>query len=226
MDLDKEILDKYSNRLNNLKFLIINISQGVCSANWRMAPKKWRIKDYDLYYGMNLSNSIAANSEMVAMKLDINIMRLVSYYLLRNDPIDCSILERGAWKKEKDVVSLEQSGKDAAEKHNVENDKDYEENKQAIYSIIDFAKRNKVKIIFYAPPAFKSYREHLNKKQWDKGVRLMKTIECDNNNCLYFDWIDDNSFTESDFYNADHLNKMGAKKLTSKINEVIEECIK
>lgn len=43
------------------------------------------------------------------------------------------------------------------------------------------------------------------------------------NNCDYYNLIDDSNFIEKDFYDADHLSEIGAKKLSKLISSKIEK---
>jgi hypothetical protein len=49
----------------------------------------------------------------------------------------------------------------------------------------------------------------------------MLHIEKENENVYYYNFINDNDFLENDFFDADHLNELGAMKFTKKIDDVI-----
>ena len=43
------------------------------------------------------------------------------------------------------------------------------------------------------------------------------------NDSIYYNFLTDKSFIAEDYYDADHLNEIGAKKLTLKIDSIINE---
>jgi hypothetical protein len=43
------------------------------------------------------------------------------------------------------------------------------------------------------------------------------------NNCIYLNLLEDQSYTEADFYDADHLSPTGAYKFSLIMNNLIEK---
>jgi hypothetical protein len=50
----------------------------------------------------------------------------------------------------------------------------------------------------------------------------MIKIERENENVYYYNFLDDNDFVEDDFFDADHLNELGAMKFTKKVDSAIK----
>ena len=71
------------------------------------------------------------------------------------------------------------------------------------------------------PPAFKTYLKELNKRQLDLTIETAQGLASDYKNCVYLNLIKDTSFEAKDFYDADHLNEIGAKKLSLIVNNLI-----
>ena len=44
-----------------------------------------------------------------------------------------------------------------------------------------------------------------------------------NKSIYYFDLLKDKSFKANDYFDADHLNEIGAKKLTMKLDSIIHK---
>jgi predicted metallo-beta-lactamase superfamily hydrolase len=88
-------------------------------------------------------------------------------------------------------------------------------------SIIQLAKKNKAVVIFFTPPAYYTYRENLNSDQLEKSIKAISKIAKEYNNTFYINYMYDKKFVKSDFYDADHLNEIGAKKLTKLLNNLI-----
>jgi hypothetical protein len=63
----------------------------------------------------------------------------------------------------------------------------------------------------------------MNKAQIDFTVRTAAQEASKNDNCIYLNEFADTSFKAGDFFDADHLNEIGARKLSLLINETILE---
>jgi hypothetical protein len=79
---------------------------------------------------------------------------------------------------------------------------------------ISLSRKHNVRLIFFTPPAFESYRRHLNREQLDTMTKTMCSIAGNNSNCIYMNLLSDSSFVATDYYDADHLSETGAKKLS------------
>ena len=88
-------------------------------------------------------------------------------------------------------------------------------------SIAIFAERRRTRLIIITPPAFESYRTNLSEEQLSRTINAATKIEQNHSNCMYFNFMDDKSFTAGDFYDADHLNETEARKFTLMIDSII-----
>lgn len=128
--------------------------------------------------------------------------------------------------KAKDLVD---TGKAAAERHSyilhdAKNQIVMKENMAYLDSIIRWSEQHDVKVLFFTPPAFKTYREHLNKEQLNLTIETINYLVLNHDNCCYLNMLADTNFVARDFYDADHLSEIGAKKLSLFINKTIENC--
>ena len=73
------------------------------------------------------------------------------------------------------------------------------------------------------PPAYQSYRDNLNKEQLNKAIALTNKLCATSNNCTYFNLLDDSRFVAGDYYDADHLSEIGAKKLSIFLDKIVIE---
>jgi hypothetical protein len=221
LDWDFEILKKYSSNWSSLEHILIPISYSSLFTKLDISIESWRVKNYYIYFRIHKSNKLTDYSETFSNKQNINIKKIYTYYILGHSNITCSKLGWGSnfnSKKGKDLIV---TGKMAAQRHNtVKNDK-YIENVNIIKSIIDFAKIRGVKVIFFTPPCYYTYVKCLNSKRLNFVVNTMSEINREYKNVLYVNLLSNKSFLAEDFYDADHLNELGAKKLTLKIDSLI-----
>ena len=71
-------------------------------------------------------------------------------------------------------------------------------------------------------PNCKTYYTNLNKVQLQLMNQNINKIIKKDNNVYYKSFLLDSSFYKEDFINSDHLNEMGAKKLTEKLEILIK----
>ncbi|WP_019671458.1 hypothetical protein [Eudoraea adriatica] len=219
INLDYEILKKYKNNWEALEYLMIPIDYFTLFSRMRNGVEYWRVKNYNLYYDIQLSSKLSENSELLSINLKSNIKRVVSYYLLNKTPITCSKLGYGnIYVKSKDLA---ETGKTAAIRHTTKDFSKLNETIKILEEIIDWASINNTKIIFYTTPAYTTYVSNLDADQLELTINTINKLVEKNTNCSYFNLLEDSDFYASDFSDADHLNQEGAKKLSMKLNELI-----
>jgi hypothetical protein len=80
--------------------------------------------------------------------------------------------------------------------------------------------RNNITPILFTSPTYQEYNKYLDKSVINNNIKEIKKI-CEKYNIEYLDFMNSNTFEKNDFYNADHLNKKGAKKLSKILNYLI-----
>ena len=227
LDLDYEIFNKYQSNFDNLKIIVLSVSYYAIWGRLKTGPEFWRIKNYALYYGID-TKSLTDHSELLNGKLGINIQRLYKYYFEKKDDIVCSKLGWGTTFKSEIVNDLEETGKSAVLRHTFknlyspENIRSFEESMEILNSFAEFCNQKNVRMILLATPTYHTYREKLNKEQLNKMVETMDRFVAEHDNCRYINWSDNPDFVTEDFFDADHLNEKGAKKLSEKLATCID----
>lgn len=220
LDIDYEILNKYKNHFDSLQYLVIPISYFSLFTQLESTEEAWRIKNYTIYYGLKISSRYSDYFELSSNKLETTLERLKQFYIDGKTNISSSKLGWGDLNS-KSQQNLEKTGREAAERHTEEIDIFLDENLNILRSIIDLAEERKIVVIFYTPPAYQTYVELLDSNQLNRTYETMYELDRKYDNVIYVNFLTDNIFTEKDFYNADHLNNIGAEKLTKKINQII-----
>jgi len=221
INLDIEILKKYRNNWKELKTIIIPIDYFTLFARLSKGKEKWRIKNYNLYYGMNLSNSLSNNLEIMNFSYKTNFKRIVSYYSQNKTSITCS--ELGFGTNYKGNVDLIESGNTAALRHTKKDLPYLKESINILNEILYFASKNNIEVIFYTSPAYKTYVSNLNEKQLNLTINKITELADKNINCTYINLLEDIRFSSNDFRDADHLNPRGAKKLSEILDKLISD---
>jgi hypothetical protein len=167
------------------------------------------------------SNKIADYMELFSNKLKINLKRINNYYIKGQSNIFCSNLGWGTGYSSKIKIDIDEAGKISAKRHTKSDNKYVAENLGVLNKIVEFAKNKGIKVLLFTPPAYKSYVDNLDSTQLNTTINAIISIDKEFDNVTYYNFIWDTTFVESDFYDADHLNEIGASKLTKKINSLI-----
>lgn len=223
LDYDFEILKKYHNRWSKLKCIAIPISYFSLFSRLETGVESWRVKNYTIYYGIATSDKFINYSEVLNNNLSVNLRRIFSYYMQGNSHISCSNLGWSLNYNFKNKRDLNATGIAAAKRHSKKDDKNFKENVSVLNLIIEFAKNKGVEVFFYTPPAYHTYTENLDSIQLDQTINTLINISNKYDNVTYHNFLLDSSFSEIDFFDADHLDEIGAKKLTSKIDTLINQ---
>ena len=109
------------------------------------------------------------------------------------------------------------TGKAAAKRHTKKQKSFFNENVAIVNEIISLAKSKKARVIYYTSPAYKTYVSQLNKQQLQRTFTTITNIASSNINVKYFNFLSDKSFDAKDFFDADHLNEIGAEKFSKKL---------
>jgi len=229
LNYDFEILKKYQDQFKNLKTIILPISYFTLFGKLEAGSESWRVKNYIIYYDLNSSKSLIDYSEVLSNRINVNIKRIASYYVLGNSTISCTDLGWGTSYNSKNARDLAETGKTASKRHTMEDinsdkyQQIFQENIFILESIIQWSNKNNVNVLLLTPPAFETYRQNLNQEQLKITINTTSEICSRYENCIYENLLSDINFVALDFFDADHLSEIGAKKLSELINEKISE---
>lgn len=212
LDLDNELLQIYKEKLTNLKTVIIPISYASLFESLETDVEKWRLKNYILYYGFENKYHFTDNFETLNHDILLNIKKVINHYVLNKSFITSSNLGWGTNFSSKDHQKFD--GNFTAKKHTVNNFRLFEANLKSLHKIIELCQKKKVKILFITTPTDVSYYKNVNQIQLLKTTNTINELVKKNPNCEYINLLDSEKFLATDFHDADHLNEIGAKKLS------------
>lgn len=96
----------------------------------------------------------------------------------------------------------------------------FSENELVVDSFLKILKKKNIVPIILTPPVYSTYSKFINKAKMDKNIKAIKAI-CDKYNSKYLNYFEDTTFVKTNFYDNDHLNFIGAEKLSKRINDLI-----
>ncbi|MBL4663205.1 MAG: hypothetical protein JKY22_06550 [Flavobacteriaceae bacterium] len=223
LDIDYTYLQYYIHNLPELKTVVLRLSYTTLFEKLGETNEDWRSKNYTIYYPFNSSNKLVYHSEVLSVKFKNNVSELCDYYLKTDMPIEWNQLGWGTELAEEKVIDLDKAGERAAARHTIENHEFLPELKSTLDLFIRLCEENNINVILFTAPAFDTYREHLDKNQYQTMMSIGEKMDNKYLNCRYFNFIDDSLFLEEDFYDADHLNPKGAKKMSLLMNTLVNQ---
>ena len=223
LNFDYDIFHHY--QFESLKTIVLPISYFSLWENLRNGPESWRVKNYIVYLDLD-SKLMADHSEVLSNRVNINLKRLALYYIFGETNVICSQLGWGTNFKSEYARDLIETGKNRANKNtydinSVKFQNIFNDNKQLLNIFIKECEKRNIRLLLLNPPAFKTFRNNLKTKQLQITVETSEEFASAYDNCKYLNLIDHSNFIAEDFYDADHLSEMGAKKLSKLINEKI-----
>ena len=221
IDYDFEILKKYESKWGQLKYIVIPMDYFTLFSKISNGNETWRTKNYVIYYGINIEGNLRDNFEILSFKSDVTLRRILAYYISNKPSLTSSNLGFGQFGIESQ--DLKKSGETAARRHKMSSEINFIDNQKVVREIIAFASREDAKVVFYSSPAYHTYVSQLDKNQLEMTSETVKDFVSNNSNCSYFNFLEDSSFAANDFSDADHLNESGAKKLSLKFRNILED---
>lgn len=224
LDIDYAIFHEKTNKLEKLEWVVINLSYGRPFNILKNSAEKWRYKNYNIYYDIDLDYIPADYSEILSNDAKTAYRKWAEYYLHSSNKLDCDSLGFSAnFDQPKDTLAFIKKSIEAAKRHSNSDWSHLNDNLGKVQSIIDEAKKRNINVLLFLPPADIAYRENLDTKQLEKDRMILKEFAQKNSNCFSLDLLENSNFNRNDFFDPDHLNNHGATKLTSLINAFINE---
>lgn len=219
-DLDLAILNKFEKNWDSLKYIAISVDYFGLFRKLSTGVENWRLRDYQLNYGIGDSNDWSMKTELIG-NFRHALLKFLRFYIQHQKLVTTTDLGWGtgySFEKRQDLV---QTGISASKKHLKINNISFESNIISLNKIIEFAKTHHIKVLLLTLPAYQSYSTLLNTSQLNLTEQTALSLVRQNKNVTYYNLMNDTDFVDKDFYDADHLNEFGAKKLTLKIDSLL-----
>lgn len=224
LNYDFEILKKYDSKFKRLKTIVLPISYFTLYENLNYGEETWRVKNYVIYYDTKSHNQLKNYSEVLSLPLRDNLKRIIEHYVFRKSAISCSTLGWGTEYSSKKAQNLSETANSAAKRHTYLNQPNpvyiqlFQENIQTLNNLANWCEKRKIKLLLFTPPAYSDYSKNLHPIQLKNTIEAAQKVASRHHNCKYFNLLNDTIFKETDYYDADHLSEIGAKKLSEIIN--------
>lgn len=219
---DHFLFYKYVDKCPNLSYVILPVSYFSLVNELEDGPGWAHAKGYSIYMGYkgNEYNPIF-NLELINKEKYIWLLKNVGKPLTF---VTCDSLGWGCkreWGNQKpDCTSL---ALNTAQNHGRSIGFSMEANIGRLVDIIKTCAERDIKVILLTTPTHESYYSLLDSAHLALTTQACERLDAEFSNTTYLNLLKDTSFVEEDFYDPDHLNTIGAAKLTKKLDEVIFE---
>jgi len=224
VNFDYEILKKYASKLDDLQTLIFTLSYPTLGGRIEHTSESWRIKNYNLYYGIHAYSRPVDYTELLSHRFRDNISLITKYYIEHKSNIYCTDL---GWatnynSTRLDTGALLSSGRYDAARHNLIAKEYIGPNLAIMDSILAIAAGKHCRIIFYTPPVHRGYRERVDSRILAEVTGKIGDMVKKHANCVYYNLFDNQAFGDRDYFDGTHLNHSGARKLSAMVDSLLK----
>lgn len=231
---DHFIFNKYINQMDSLKYIVLGVDFWSPHGEMEHSTEWWRIKYYTIHYNSPYhENKFKYKYEiyfhnprtlLIAAQGALRILGLgnVSHRTI-ND------MGHGANYTTSNRAPDWDNGTSEAIRHNelidsyYKDTQDYKNNFEYVRDICKVSQDRGIKVILLGSPIYASYTNTLDTIHIMNRNSFCQEIADIYSNTTFLDLTDSNFFSENDFYDANHLNEIGAEKFTKLIDNNIYE---
>lgn len=222
-EFDLKLLKKFLPQMKNVKTVIYPISYFTFFWDLQSSTEAWRLKNYTIYYHLNAAQSFKDYLEFCSIDPLNNYKRIKDYYIYSRSELGVTPLGWGYNCLAEYAGNLEETGKIAAERHSNFGTHFYKKNTQEVDEILNLCQQNNIRVLLLFPPGYQSYRSYLNPDQLKMTYQTIDTLLSKHPNSSFLNLFADTSYTAALFLDGDHLNDQGATKLSSFLNQYINQ---
>jgi len=215
------IFNKFISQMDSLEYLIIPVSYFTPFYQMEKSVTSHRVKGYHIYYHCLYHPFNPKYHLEIYNGIDLESMTKMLMGIKKRQ--QCT--ERGfrilsGLKENKLDIML--NGYSEARKHiGFSNWSSFPKNKKWMVDIIKQCRQKGVQVILLSTPTHETYRNHLDSLQLQKTIQFCDDLQNNFQNVTYLNYFEDPRFLEQDYYNSDHLNRLGAVKLSTILNEYL-----
>ncbi len=224
INYDLFIFDKFLPLFDSLKYVIIPVSQLTPYYSLENSDEYWRIKNYTIFYECKYHRyQPEFNSEFFGNNLISVVPRIKGYYSGGISELYCNELGFGLnYSFGKRKTDWENTGFSDAkhQKSNISKEL-YNQNLGCLNRIIEECNNRDISVILIAIPAWHTFVKNIDTRLLESTDAIYIHLAELNRNVRYINLLNDKRFVADDFYDADHLDEIGAKKLTLILNDTL-----
>ena len=220
---DKLLFDKYLNRFDKLKYLVLNVEYTSLSQVDNTDEDVWRKYYYEKYMNLEvpLISKLDYQRYLLSSTKSFNFnINLIKSFLKNRTIVTCDDKGFGVdYTKQNKDLNFKKYTKEVVRRHE-DGLSDFSLNTQRLQEIIGKCHKKNIKIVLLITPVCKEYAFNVNQIKWHKIVSNCNQLSTKNKDVYFLNLFQDSRFTNDDLFDSDHLNTDGAKKCSLIVNSL------
>ena len=222
LKFDLYLLSRYIDKCKKLKTLVVSISYfTLYETPLDKEEEKFRVKFYEHYMGYN-DTTLYPFEKLEIYDINIFQEKIVKHINeLCGEKSDYGYDNNGwatGYNSSKIDANIENDAIKTVARHTPKGNYYIEENKEYLIQIAKLCHKHNVRLFFITTPTLPAYYNKIDKSRWNYTKSVVNDI-CIEYNASYFNYLDDDRFDISDFFDIDHLCHKGAEKFSKILRE-------
>ncbi len=225
LDLDWEILRRNEPHLQHLKMIVLPVSYFSFNMKLVRTTESQLICKYNIYYDFWKGCNPVWYSEVFTNTGHRSLSKLYYYFSHDSSDVHCNGFGWGANYIYEHREDLNKTALRAIKIHNYHNDVDSKELAAAADNIVAFCKRRKIILLLVTPPVSTAYLRVENAQKMAAVRQKIRQMVEACPGASYVNFTGAPAFSDSDFYDSNHLHNLGATKLSQCLDTLIEQTL-
>lgn len=223
---DMLLLERYISDMPMLRTVILPVGYPTLFFELGHTPESWRLTHYARDFGLPITPEHFRNQFFVLSKmLKWNLEDIETHYWRRAKVYKMTDLGWGTDYGGNREGKIEKSAKASIFWHTAPKSPYLQDNKDFLEAIAQTCTDKGVSLLIVHTPLHEAYRERMDSDQLQSMERIVLELAIKYPKVSVLDYSKDEAFGEADFYDGDHLNEIGARKLSEKINLSLKQSV-
>lgn len=223
---DKELIIKYINQLQKIKVVILSISYfSLWYDVYNNSIEYWRDYYYYHFWGINTNANESFNLKKYSY-ISLYGTDFTQLSLFENFPNLPDLTTENGFLPNSQYLQDSFTDTDArnrvGEHNSAMKENSLKSNLLYLHEILEVLRSKGVAVIFVTCPVTKRYFSFANTTKINSILENVNNL-CKEYGCIYLYYLNDDRFTDKDFWDFDHLNSNGAEKFTRILNQDIKK---
>lgn len=222
---DTLLFEAYFNQMPNLKQVVFCIEYSNLSKSDNTDEDLFRKYYYENYMHLDVPIVSAFDPKKYSLAFTRSLeqtVEVIQRYDNMGSIVDCG---KNGWGFNYPKVyrfKPEFNAKERAKAHE-DGSLDFSVNQSRLQSMISACKQRNIEVVIVSLPQSKTYINYLNPQKIQKVFKTCETLASKNDNVRYLNLFMDQRFVDEDFFDADHLNDVGAIKCSQLVDAFLNQ---
>ena len=229
---DTKVIEKYVDQMKKLKLIILPISYYSLDLREEIGPWAERTRFYNLIFGIPPSLLLSRFDPSFYSYLFAYGWLDVRNFIFNNFTNQMkNVMYSNGWREVGlkgllETNETERAGLQSVDffDYNFTNKQNVSFNLNLLSVFIEKCQKRRIQIILFTPPTYHFFYDKIDPEKYQN---MQDSIEQISNRfkLKYYNFFNDNRFGSEDFYTSDHVNNLGAEKLSRIMNDIVNETL-